>query len=88
MRGSSSDDPKRPTRPPSAAYRPPIERIGAALWALALVSILIVATFLDPAEIGSLWRTHVLTGLRVFAGVFAFFAIFPIIHTVRSSPNR
>lgn len=88
MRGSSSEDPKGPIRPPNAAYRPPIERIGAALWALALVSVLIVAAFLDPAEIGSAWRAHVLIGLRVFAGVFAFFAVFPVIQTVRSFPTK
>ncbi|CDK39412.1 hypothetical protein DM2_693 [Halorubrum sp. DM2] len=87
MGDPSGGDPDVTTWPPNALYRPPIERIGAALWVLALVSVLVVGAFLDPAEIGFSWRTVILTGLRVFAGVFAFFAVFPVVRNVRFLPT-
>ncbi|OYR47079.1 hypothetical protein [Halorubrum sp. Ea8] len=56
-----------------------LRRIGAVLWALAFCSVTAVILFSEGRLAGLGWRDATLIAVRTFAGVFAFFAVFPLI---------
>jgi len=56
-----------------------LRRIGAALWALAFCSVTAVILLSEGRLAGLGWRDAALIAVRTFAGVIAFFAVFPVI---------
>jgi uncharacterized membrane protein YhaH (DUF805 family) len=56
-----------------------LRKIGGALWTLAFLSVTAVILYSDGGLSGLGWRDATLIALRTFAGVIAFFVVFPVI---------
>ncbi|PAU82911.1 hypothetical protein CK500_12330 [Halorubrum salipaludis] len=73
------------TGPAASVDEGDLRRVGAALWTLAFCSVTAVILFSDGSLSGLGWRDATLIALRTFAGVIAFFAVFPVIMAVLSA---
>ena len=67
------------TGPAASADEAHLRRLGAALWTLAFLSVTAVILVSDGRLAALDWRGAMLIALRTFAGVIAFFVVFPVI---------
>ena len=65
--------------PQEGGYQPPIARIGALLWTLAIALAVVLALVADPGQLGP---NPVVFG-RVFVGVIVFIVVFPLVFGLR-----
>ena len=56
-----------------------LRRVGAVLWTLAFLAVTAMILVSDGRLAALGWRDAAIIALRTFAGVIAFFAVFPVI---------
>ncbi|ACM57808.1 hypothetical protein [Halorubrum lacusprofundi] len=67
------------TGPAASVDEAHLRRLGAVLWTLAFLSVTAVILFSDGRLAALDWRDAAFIALRTFAGVIAFFVVFPVI---------